>query len=86
MNLVESRNKWKQGFSEGKTPAFLNEYRDNRDSEEWRSSGFAEELCEYILHLECINNTLRFELNYARGELDGLKSMAKSSWQLKEDK
>lgn len=80
MNLVNDRNRWKKGFSDGKTPAFLKEYRDNRNSEQWRSSGFAEELCEYILYLEASKDTLRmvidtqtWELNRLKGEVAGLR-------------
>ena len=80
MSLVSSRDKWKKGFSKGKTPRFLEQYRANRDSEQWRSSGFAEELCEYILYLEASKHTLRvsldtqqWEINRLKGEVAGLR-------------
>jgi hypothetical protein len=31
---------------------FLNDYRRNRDREDWRMSTQAEEVCEYVLWLE----------------------------------
>lgn len=52
--LVEERKKWRKSMEEGNLPLMpvLNAYRDNRESESWRSSKTAEIMCEYILFLE----------------------------------
>lgn len=54
VNLVKSRNKWKKSFEEGNAPTqrVLIDYRNYRDTEDWRSTRAVEELCEYILYLE----------------------------------
>lgn len=54
VNLVKTRNKWRNEFKEGKKPfsPVLDDYRKNRDSEYWRVSQTAEVLLEYILYLE----------------------------------
>lgn len=54
MNLVEERNKWRKEFEQGNKPdcQYLNDYRKYRNSEYWRASRYAEQICEYILYLE----------------------------------
>ena len=52
--LVASRDKMLERFTRGEKPltVILVDYRENRNSEEWRMSVSVEELCEYILYLE----------------------------------
>ena len=52
--LVASRDKMLERFIQGEKPltVILVDYRENRNSEEWRMSVSVEELCEYILYLE----------------------------------
>ena len=51
--LVEERDKWRKEFESRKLDnSLLNDYRKNRDSNEWRVSRVVEQLCEYILYLE----------------------------------
>jgi len=52
--LKEQRDSWRERFEQGDTPTalFLNDYRKNRDREDWRMSTQAEEVCEYVLWLE----------------------------------
>lgn len=52
--LVASRDKMLERFTQGEKPltVILVDYRENRNSEEWRMSVSVEELCEYILYLE----------------------------------
>ncbi len=53
MNLVKSRDAMLNDYLNGEKPyGVLEDYRRNRNSEEWRASKAAEELCEYILYLE----------------------------------
>jgi hypothetical protein len=52
--LKEERFSWR-GSMLAKTwqePHILKEYRENRESDLWRASRQAEQLCEYILYLE----------------------------------
>ncbi len=52
--LREQRNRWRERFKQGGAPIalFLNDYRRNRNREDWRMSTQAEEVCEYVLWLE----------------------------------
>jgi hypothetical protein len=50
--LVAERDGWHQKFKDGYQPYYLELYRDNRDSELWRSTRAMEEVCEYVLWLE----------------------------------
>jgi hypothetical protein len=52
--LRAQRNRWRKRFEQGDKPIalFLNDYRRNRDREDWRMSTQAEEVCEYVLWLE----------------------------------
>ena len=53
MNLVKSRLGMRYAFGKGEKPGgLLEDYRENRMSEDWRTSFAVEELCEYILYLE----------------------------------
>ncbi len=54
MNLIEERNHWREQMKSNTfvDPYYLAEYRNNRESELWRSTRAVEQLCEYILHLE----------------------------------
>lgn len=54
MNLVKSRDKWKERFVNGEPPEskLLMDYRKYRDTEDWRATSAIEELLEYILYLE----------------------------------
>lgn len=53
MNLVQDRNDMLEHFLKGGKPhGILDDYRESRDSEYWRTSRVVEELCEYILYLE----------------------------------
>ena len=57
--LVASRDKMLERFIQGEKPltVILVDYRENRNSEEWRMSVSVEELCEYVLYLEsCLEN------------------------------
>ena len=56
MSLIEERNKWRREFSAGEHPSIhvLDEYRENRDSELWRSTRAVEKICEYALYLESV--------------------------------
>lgn len=57
MNLKKSRDKWRDNFLAGNKldNRFMRDYRRYRDSEEWRSTRLMEEMAEYILFLEKIN-------------------------------
>jgi hypothetical protein len=52
--LRAQRNRWRKRFEQGDKhiALFLNDYRRNRDREDWRMSTQAEEVCEYVLWLE----------------------------------
>jgi len=52
--LVASRDKMLERFIQGEKPltVILVDYRENRNSEEWRMSVSVEEVCEYVLYLE----------------------------------
>lgn len=65
MNLVNSRNKLREQFEKGEKPfsPVLKDYRENRNSEDWRSSLIAETLCEYILYLESEIDKLKEDKN-----------------------
>lgn len=60
MNLVKTRNEMLEIFTQGYKPhGVLEDYRQYRNSEDWRVSESVEELCEYILYLESkINETV----------------------------
>jgi hypothetical protein len=55
--LVEQRLQWLAKFKEGFRPSssVLEDYRKHRLSNSWRASKGIEELCEYIIYLESIN-------------------------------
>ena len=59
MNLVKTRYEMLEVFRKGHKPHdVLEDYREYRNSEDWRVSESVEELCEYILYLESkINET-----------------------------
>jgi len=52
--LKKQRDSWRERFEQGDKPTalFLDNYRENRDREDWRMSTQAEEVCEYVLWLE----------------------------------
>jgi hypothetical protein len=54
VDLLEESNFWKKEFLDGtyEEPYFLVEYRQNRNSDLWRSTRVVEKMCEYILFLE----------------------------------
>ena len=54
MNLQKYRNDLRKEYENGKVcdSIVLKDYRENRNTEEWRTSLIVEELCEYILYLE----------------------------------
>ena len=54
--LVKERHGWREAMLNGtwQDPHLLAVYRENRMSNLWRSSRQAEQLCEYILHLEAL--------------------------------
>jgi hypothetical protein len=54
MGLVEQRDSWVIEFEKGIKPhnPKLDEYKENRHKEVWRSSLVDERICEYILWLE----------------------------------
>lgn len=56
MTLPEERHSWRCDMLYGrwKDPDILKQSRENRNSDLWRCSRQAEQLCEYILHLECL--------------------------------
>lgn len=56
VTLPEERHSWRCQMlrDEWQEPHILAEYRKNRHSDLWRASKQAEQLCEYILHLECL--------------------------------
>lgn len=60
MNLVKTRDEMLEAFRQGQKPhGVLEDYREYRNSEDWRVSKCVEELCEYILYLESkINETI----------------------------
>lgn len=60
MNLVKTRDEMLEAFRQGCKPSgVLEDYREYRNSEDWRVSESVEELCEYILYLESkINETI----------------------------
>jgi hypothetical protein len=53
---MNERDVWRQAFENGSKPDFLVTYKENRDSELWRSGSIVEELAEYILYLEGLLN------------------------------
>ncbi len=53
MNLIKQREAFFWEFMRGQKPkGVLEDYRKNRNSEDWRTGLVVEELCEYILYLE----------------------------------
>lgn len=52
--LQDERKAWRKEIEEGiwNEPYILQQYRENRDSNLWRSTREVEKLCEYILYLE----------------------------------
>ena len=53
-NLAEERNSWREQLEEGESLHIpvLDAYKDNRNSESWRTSSQIEKLCEYVMFLE----------------------------------
>lgn len=56
--LVEQRLHWLAEYKDGFKPSssVLEDYRKYRLLESWRTSKVMEELCEYIIYLESLNN------------------------------
>lgn len=56
--LVKQRLKWLAKYKEGLKPSssILEDYRKHRLSESWRTSRVMEELCEYIIYLESLQD------------------------------
>lgn len=52
--LTDERKKWRSDIEQGmwNEPYVLQQYRENRDSNLWRSTREVEKLCEYVLYLE----------------------------------
>ena len=54
IGLIKERDNWKEDLIKSTwfEPDILRQYRENRNSELWRSTRQVEKLCEYILFLE----------------------------------
>lgn len=54
MSLVEERDKWREEFANNTYEPiyYLEKYRENRNSNMWRSTREFERFCEYALYLE----------------------------------
>ncbi len=52
--LTDEREAWRFEMKRGlfHEPYVLQQYRENRSSNLWRSTREVEKLCEYVLHLE----------------------------------
>lgn len=61
--LVEQRLQWLTKYKEGlkPSPSVLEDYRKYRLLESWRTSRVVEELCEYIIYLESLQEAVNVD-------------------------